>query len=332
VANWGEQSGMNHGGSFVGAFGKIPRMGDFLRVRVNSEPMMSFESFIEQGMGYGEAKRGAAWPSAYGSGAIHAFLYRAPRAARSVALLTGTVKPSHDAVGRKFPMVIFSPVLETLVCGAPHLMPLALGDFLESATTAVLETEMIGSGAELEAKVSRLAPPRFDNAEATIRDYEGWTRQTYLQSAWAAIYGHPESAAPFHAIHTIVEALGPFRGQECPVTPLSVRVPLGVGGGAAAAFWIDIVRRIARWRVTVPTCFWSFDGTSGSLLIQLGDTPSSSLAELWSPDPQSDYVCDLTSASSVDRGRFLGRLPPHIAQRLDRPDTVVADLLAALIQ
>jgi hypothetical protein len=34
----------------------------------------------------------------------------------------------------------------------------------------------------------------------------------------------------------------------------------------------------------------------------------------------------------VDRARFLGRMPPHLAQMLDRPDTLVADLLNALVQ
>jgi hypothetical protein len=223
-------------------------------------------------------------------------------------------------------------VLEQLVMGAPHLMPLALGDFLEAATDVALETEQMQTAQQLDARVSRVQPPRFDQAVNTVREYETWTRMTYVQNAWTAIYGDPRSAGPLHAIHTILEALGPFRGQECPATPLSVRVPLGVGGGAAAAFWLDIVRRVARWRATVPTCFWSFDGTSGTILIQLGDLPTSSLAELWSPDANSDHVCDLTSAASVDRARFLGRMPPQLAHMLERPDTLVADLLNALVQ
>lgn len=337
---WNDQSGLTAGGAFVGAFGKIPRMGDFVRIRANAEPTASFQSWIEQGMAYGEGKRGVGWASAYNRGSIFAFMYRMPRTklapGMSPAVLTGIVKPSNDSVGRKFPLVVFAPVLERTICAAPHLMPLALGDFLERATDVVLEAEHLGSAAELEARVQRVPPPMFDQAAATTREYESWTRMTYVPNAWNAIYGpataEAGSARPLHAIHTIIEALAPFRGQESPATPLSVRLPLGVGGGAAAAFWIDIVRRIALWRSTVPTCFWSFDGTSGTILIQLGETPASSLAELWSPDAKSDHVCDLTEATSVDRARFLGRMPPHIAARLDRNDTLVADLLGALVQ
>jgi type VI secretion system ImpM family protein len=333
VSNWSpDSSNLLAGGAFVGAFGKIPHMGDFVRVRANAEPVTSFHSWIEQGMAYGDAKRGQAWSQVYSAGQIHAFMYRVPRTAKSPAVLTGIVKPSNDAVGRKFPLVVFSPVLEKVVAGGPHLMPLALGDFLERATDVVLEAERMTSQQQLEARVSTVSPPQFDQAAHTTREYENWTRMTYVPNAWLAIYGEANSSRPIHAIHTIVEALGPFRGQESPTTPLSIRLPLGVGGGAAAAFWIDIVRRVGRWRTTIPTCFWSFDGQSGTILIQLGDTPASSLAELWSPDAQSDYVCDLTSAASIDRARFLGRIPPHVAQRLDRNDTLVADLLGALAQ
>jgi type VI secretion system protein ImpM len=319
VTNWNnEASGSSSGGGYVGVFGKIPKMGDFVRVRANAEPMASFQSFIEQGMAYGEGKRGVGWASSYARGDIHAFVFRVPRAAKSAAVLVGIVKPSNDSVGRKFPLVVFAPIVEKLVAAAPHLMPLALGEFLERATDVVLEAEHVGSAAELEARLGRVPPPQLESAAGTTREYENWTRMTYVHSAWSAIYGEPASARPLHAIHTIIEALGPFRGQEPPTTPLSVRLPLGVGGGAAAAFWLDIVRRVGLWRATVP--------------IQLGDTPASSLAELWSPDAQSDHVCDLTSATSVDRARFLGKMPPHIAQRLDRSDTLVTDLLGVLAQ
>jgi type VI secretion system protein ImpM len=334
VTNWNnEASGVSSGGgAYVGAFGKIPKMGDFVRVRSNAEPMASFQSFVEQGMAYGEGKRGVSWASEYSRGDIHAFVYRVPKTAKAAAVLVGIVKPSNDAVGRKFPLVVFAPVMERAVAAAPHLLPLALGEFLERATDVVLEAEHIGSMAELEARVARVPPPQLEGATGTTREYENWTRMTQVHNAWSAIYGEPASTRPLHAIHTIIEALGPFRGQEPPSTPLSVRVPLGIGGGAAASFWIDIVRRVGLWRSTVPTCFWSFDGSSGNILIQLGETPASSLAELWSPDAKSDHVCDLTTATSVDRGRFLGRMPPQVAQKLDRSDTLVADLLVALGQ
>jgi hypothetical protein len=58
----------------------------------------------------------------------------------------------------------------------------------------------------------------------------------------------------------------------------------------------------------------------------------SSLSQLWSPDPDSDHVCDLTVAASIDPSRFLSRLSPPVAQVAQRPDVAVAHLVAAMGQ
>jgi hypothetical protein len=64
--------------------------------------------------------------------------------------------------------------------------------------------------------------------------------------------------------------------------------------------------------------------------VQLGDTPAATLAELWSPDTNSEYLCDLTMPTSVDTGRFLNRLPPHVAEALQSPNALVRDFLDRL--
>ena len=78
------------------------------------------------------------------------------------------------------------------------------------------------------------------------------------------------------------------------------------------------------------TCFWCFDGESGCAIVQLGDTPASTLTELWSPDTNSDYLCDLTVPASVDVGRFLSKLPPPVAETLQAPNALVRDFLDRL--
>jgi len=316
--------------AYVAAFGKIPRMGDFVRMRSTGEPLSSFEGWIVEAMASGEDRRGPQWASQYAAGSMYAFLFRAPKAAKATSVLAGVLRPSQDAVGRKFPLVVCAPIVETAISRAPHLLPLVLGDFLEGATHALLSADAIASQQQFEDHVSRIPAPRFDAADHASNEYAQWTQMTPLHTAWSSIYGEPYPPAVLHALYTIIEAIAPFRGQEAPATPLSVKLPLGGGGVAAAAFWIDVVRSSARWRATVPTSFWHFDGASGSILIQLGETPTSSLVELWSPDPHSDHVCDLTLPTQVDQQKTLGRLPPPVAETLQRPDGLVMHLLEAL--
>ena len=59
----------------LGAFGKIPSMGDF--VRVGCKPLASFETWVESGMAQGEAKLKDRWPDVYAKG--HLPRLRLPR-------------------------------------------------------------------------------------------------------------------------------------------------------------------------------------------------------------------------------------------------------------
>ena len=149
-----------------------------------------------------------------------------------------------------------------------------------------------------------------------------------MSELWTNIYGDPESDSPLAAIQSIREAVAPFAGQDGLTTPLSLRLPLGIGGSAAAAFWVDVVRKLARWRSTVPTFFSGADG----ILVQLGTTPPNSLAELWASDPSSDFVCDLTTEANTGRRTELLRvLPRDVSAKLERGNTMVHDLLEATL-
>jgi type VI secretion system ImpM family protein len=306
-------------------------MGDFVRASAHSEPTASFESWIQEGMAYGEGK-GGDWNAVYAAGAIHAFVFRPPKKSKATSVYAGVFRPSNDAVGRRFPLVIGAALDERTVAAGPHVLPLMLGDFFEQVTSTLMMRESVGTLSDFENQVGRVVTPQLDGANASVWEYDQWAHHTPIWNAWAAVYGDSASIAPIHAVHTIRECLSGLRGQETPSTPLSLRVPLGLGGVAAASFWIDVVRRIARWGATVPTFFFHFDGTSGTMLLQLGDTPPSSLAELWSPDPSSDYVCDLMGGARFDAEKILAKLPPPLAQVMQQTNRPVNELLAALTQ
>jgi hypothetical protein len=210
------------------------------------------------------------------------------------------------------------------------VLPIALGDFFDAAATLLLEADSVTGIADMQAALRGVPMPHLADAERSAQEYESWAASTLLTHAWSVVYGGDQAMSVPRAVHTISEAVAPFRGEESPSTKLGLRLPLGPGGIAAATFWLDTVRRLARTPAEVRTSFWCFDGTSGCALVQLGDTPAASLAELWSPDTNSEYLCDLTMPTSVDVGRFLNRLPPHVAEALQSPNALVRDFLDRL--
>jgi type VI secretion system protein ImpM len=308
----------------IGAFGKIPQMGDF--VRAGGRLIPSFEKWLEEGMAGGEKRHREAWPRLYAAGMTCAFTFRPPAPEKDGSVLMGVLKPSRDSVGRKFPLVLFGRYPEKQAAAAPHLLPLLFEPFAIAAKRAMQEGEKATSASDFQKHLDPLhAPlPGLDHVEGR---YDIWSYGTSLNAFWLMIYGDEQSLAPLHALKSIREAVAPFSHQENSTTQVGVRLPLGGGGIAAAAFWLDVIRRIAHWRSTTPTCFWSLEGPAPSILIQLGATPPSSLAELWSPDSDSQCICDLTvSPGFVDRVDLLRALPRELATGFERSKTL-SDLL-----
>ncbi|MEI7893895.1 MAG: type VI secretion system-associated protein TagF, partial [Myxococcales bacterium] len=235
--------------------GKIAQVGDFLRFGTVDEPVPAFESWVEHGMAHGEGKHGAVWQSLFAAGPIHAFVFRpqrqAPHSVRALfpmgrvepGVLVGVLKPSQDAVGRKFPFAVYASVPERALAAAPHVVPIALGAFLDAATRVLLDGEHCGA-ADTNAAVGSLEPPRLEDAGDAAREYEHWTRSNWVGAVWSAIFGNASPPQALFVLQTMLDAVAPFRGQEQPSTKLALRLPLGPAGAAAAAFWLDAIRRI----------------------------------------------------------------------------------------
>jgi hypothetical protein len=142
------------------------------------------------------------------------------------------------------------------------------------------------------------------------------------------VYGAEGLSIAAGAIRFAVEAVRPMRGVERPRTPLTLRLPLGAAGGAAVCFWVDLVRRAAGWRSTIPSFFWSHDGETGTMLLHLGDAPRSTLVDLWIPGGDRAELCDLTHPLSSTALSAVPELPPALA-RCFGGECRVADLVAA---
>ena len=305
-------------------------MGDFVRLGAHGEPPASLESWLQEGVALADANHGQGWHAAYALGSLAAYIFRPPRSVQNAGALVGVLKPAVDSVGRRFPITIFDAWSDRSVVRSPHVLPILAGNFLDQVTDALFASEFVGARGDMQALLANIAPLTLDSVQSDVAAYDEWARRATLEQAWGVVFGGDTSLAPVRAIHTIVEALAPFRGQQSLSTKVGIKLPLGRGGSAAAAFWLDIVRRVAQSEHEVRTSFWSFDGHTGFLLVQLGETPAHSLSDLWLPDPDGEYICDLTCPSSIDASRFARELPSPIAKMLEDPYVAVADFLDEL--
>jgi type VI secretion system ImpM family protein len=311
-------------------FGKVPARADFLRAGGSSQALAQFDDWLSNSVEWAHARSGAEWCNAFRVGSAHAFMFRViDRDVSAPSYIVGALAPSRDQAGRLFPISVSAPVaLGPDFTGEPQLLPFACESIWQSAGECVAELSS-NPNADSASHVGALQVP-MALSFADARDaYTGWSQALPVAELWQLIFGSP-APDPFRsALQLLSAAVEPFRNRETPNTRLSLRLPLGVAGGAAVCFWLDVVRRLARWQATVPSFFWSHDGAAGQLTVHLGSPPAATISELWLPTARFDEFCDLTVALDPALLQALPALP-GAAERALLLAGPVATFLAAL--
>jgi len=268
----------------VGVVGKLPGWADFVRLGARGA---TFEQLLRWLVG-GAELAAASRPeplATLSEGSVQAFVYRA-----GGSLLCGALAPSCDSVGRRVPVAAAVEVeADEALWRHPELLPIVFEDAWAETSELIAELQRSPRDQLGERGWTLKLPLGSREAEET---YQSWTREIAVVDFLELVFGDDPERAP-RVLAFVEEATAPYRGVEAPETPLSLRLPLGESGGAAVCFWLDLVRRLARWRRTVPSFFWSHDGSSGVLMLHLGLPPESALAELWQPSGACDDICDL---------------------------------------
>lgn len=295
-------------------FGKLPARDDFVRLGPADEAVRVFDRWLGTGVEWALARSGAAFRERFATGAAQAFVYRAPGS--GATLLVGALVPSRDRIGRPYPLLATSTMtLGSSALAAPHALPLVFEDAWQVAGQLV--TSLAYGTVELDAASLEAEAPPPSMRHSLARDaYGDWTRELALGDLWRLLYGEAPPEQPARALQLLVEAARYTRGLERPDTPLSLRLPLGSAAGAAVCFWIDLVRRVLRWRETVPSFFWTHDGETGCLLLHLGNPPVCTVSELWLPTHDRDEVLDLAVTISAEQLAHVPPLPPPIQAAL----------------
>ncbi|HET9958732.1 MAG TPA: type VI secretion system-associated protein TagF [Polyangiaceae bacterium] len=310
------------GVSALGLIGKVPSQGDYVRIRAQRPEFMQLEEWLSENVDFALSRARPQWDYAVQHGGIQAFVLRPPSTPANVAL-AGAIAPSGDRAGRRFPVVAAASLaLSTELAASAHLLPLLLEEAWQASSSLVIEST--NPDADVHALLEGNPAQSWIELAEVSGDYLAWSQELRLSELWALVHPTPTRDALSYTLRFLGEAIRPWLGKDQAKTPLTLRLPLGQAGGAALCFWLDLVRRLARWQHKVPSYFWSHDGQAGTLLLHLGEPPKSTLAELWAPSSERDEFCDL---QGVGPAQHLPPLAPAFENVLHDQATV-ADLLA----
>jgi type VI secretion system protein ImpM len=300
----------------VGIFGKLPSEGDFLHVTAGDD--QKWCEWLQRGVERASVRLASNWSSTFDAGRAFGFLMRQGTG----AVIGGVLKPSRDSVGRRFPLSAYVQLAPNELPAVRHLVPWALSSF-NRAIQGVLD-DTAGPHAVETARNSSVQRVAADQGEAQYRE---WLATTAATPWFGTLWGRPDAEFPRYSVAMIASSLAQYVGQDHTNNPLALRLPLG-GDLRAAAFWLDLVRRVGGWKATVPTLFW--DAVQGRhLLVQLGETKPSSFVELWAPGTDDEHVIDLCSLSAVNSQPFMAGVAAPLAQSLSGSSATLADILYA---
>jgi type VI secretion system ImpM family protein len=313
----------------VSGFGKIPALGDFVRTSGASDEANAFETWLTRAMEDGEARGGTDFRTAYAAGAAHSFLWSgALNGGKARGVLAGVIVPSHDAVGRRFPVAVCAPLPVGAFAACPHLGPLVLHEFFHHARTAAQRAAVTRSAPEFNAQIAAVSPPSLDKAPASAAEYASWAKARRASDVWSELFPHADATfASQYALYMLVESTAAYRGQDAPPLSLGVRVPLGDDARMGAAMWVDLVRHAAGWKANVPSIFWPVSDASSAIIFLGAEAPASALTALWEPLRETDAVCDVTPSAAA---RAPSELPALVQRALAEADASISSVASEL--
>jgi type VI secretion system protein ImpM len=309
----------------IGCFGKLPATGDFIRFNAGGDELAAFDRWLGSSLDYARRSLGPAFDAAY-QPAVGLFIFHGEGKADEPPTrgMVGAWAASGDNAGRIYPMVVFASYDYGQLVGAGASLPIALWSLLASAYELATGGRTLSVDAFLD-RVSRISPPSLEDAEAAGAGYRSWLTTQTMKALWETGFG--SDASRFWVLQNVHASVEPFRGQEHPKTGLCIRLPLGSGDAYAAAVWLDMTLRLARWKNTLPNAFWVPQQT---MLLHLGPPHVASLRELIAPTGSADHVVELCRPPTVDEPTSRRALGVQLDSIVARSEMTISEFLAAL--
>lgn len=126
--------------SRFGAFGKLPALGDFLRLGLPSGFVDPWDRWLQEGLLLARGAMGDAWQDAYFSAPIWRFTLSPGLV--GAAPVIGVMMSSVDRVGRQFPLTLASPLPDGNSAVCDHFLSVPLFEALDEIALAALEDDM----------------------------------------------------------------------------------------------------------------------------------------------------------------------------------------------
>lgn len=299
----------------VGFFGKIPTQPDFVR----SDPYAAIVTPFVQWVQSSVDRLKQAFDDA--PAAPVRFIFSD---GTNPDLVAGIILPSHDAVGRKFPLVIYVVLRDGAYQGPFSALPVVCHIFIDRAEQ-LAQHLTYASLDSFRQQLALLPEPSFSEWGHALQICERTLQTVGMAEFQSRVFG--DSSHALYAYQTILEAARlvesgpPEKAHTVFDCPMEIDVDLFA--------WLELTRRALRWRNTAISFCW-IEEPSPRLLVALGPLPVGVLSWLKHPEQKSDVLWPLITKRTDAIERARSSIASFMAPAVDAGQGTLGDLCALI--
>ncbi|MCH9687460.1 MAG: type VI secretion system-associated protein TagF [Deltaproteobacteria bacterium] len=304
----------------IALFGKLPAAGDFVAFNEAYPVARQLDKWLQAGVDH-VVRRGKELPQS-----PVRFLYRDP--ACSGACI-GVFVPSHDRVGRKFPLAAFAYIdMPVAVHRFPYL-PAAYAPFLDGAAAVLSQAAQAEPNAIMQHLSTLVLPAPQELEEARVWGYQALDA-TSGRALVEALFGPAAKGVAFHGFNMFLSACAQVHGGAPAIA--NTVLECSASDDVQLVFWLRLAYELLAWQRAPPSLFWSGgDSRDNRLMLTLGSPDAAVLHYLADPHLRSERLWPtLTDNSqSIEHGRTC--LGPTVVKALEPPAPTASHIIAALL-
>lgn len=304
----------------IGVFGKVPAAGDFVALNAAGPAARALDGWLRDSIDnlVGRKKPLPQQPAR--------FLFRD---VQGTGACIGTMVPSRDAVGRKFPIAIFAYLDMPVATHRFSSLPAAYAPFLDGAAK-ILAASATLDGKALYGHASMLPLPGPEELEeARVWEVES-LQATGGRTLLEALFGPVAGGVQYHAFHLFRIACRQVCGGDPGRASIILECP--ASDDVQLVFWLRAAYRLLGWKRAPPSFVWSAsDSRDSRLLLALGSPDVSVLHFLADPNVAAERLWPMrtTNVGSMQTGRR--NLGPRVLAALEPSAPTAAHILDGLV-
>ena len=276
-----------------GCFGKLPKFADFVKFNSGNSEILFFDKWIQNGLQIARTKLEAEFNSEYSSADLMQFIFPIHDSGN---YLIGTLIPSNDKSGRKYPFIISTPIDNALGTDNSHIIPIAFEEYFSRSEQIITQ---LNEHEKLDEIIS-VIENNFHQNEVSIShkklQYQEYTNITTTNKLWNRLFGNFDDERKYLMMYNLTEILLPLKNKPLNNFTLGLKIPIVSEGEfiySNITFWIDVCLTLLGNKNVKPFLFWLKNSNTleNNLILFLSQPPNENLAHFIDQSFLMDNIC-----------------------------------------